>query len=71
MAIKNWHGGKLVIVWIVALGIAWFGMETARALDDMRVSEPVIIGAFLLLMIGPAAGALVVTWKWLSGKERQ
>jgi cytochrome b561 len=67
VAIRNWHWGKLVILW------AWGGVIAALLLTDF-LSTPVqasplvhlleLIGFVLILLI-----LSCVTWRWLSGRE--
>lgn len=69
MSIRQWHWGKIVILW------AW-GAVLAAALLAQFVAEPVgnapglsalSLGlSFLILLLLSA-----VTWRWLGGKERR
>ena len=65
MTIKNWHVGKLVILW------AWSGVLAAVLINVLRVVDNPVVGFILILAIVAAPIALsVLTWRWLSGKER-
>jgi hypothetical protein len=69
MAVRNWHYGKIVILW------AWGGFAAALSLSQF-MAQPVDhspfahlfeVGLFLLII-----GALsILTWHWLGGKESQ
>lgn len=61
MAVKHWHPGKLVLLWAV-VGVLFLWGRTADT-DDAIV-------AWLLLLIA-APTVLVLTWRWLSGREKQ
>jgi hypothetical protein len=67
MAIRKWHPGKLIILWV------WGGIALAFALTDflgrsvqesplLHLFEIIIVLAGLLLLTG-------ITWHWLGGKE--
>lgn len=66
MAIKNWHVGKLVMLW--TWGFVFVGL--ALSLLESKVSwffgYPLIGG----ILVVPAILS-VLTWKWLSGREDQ
>ncbi len=64
MDVKNWHVGKLVILWawgIVVIGIA------LQILEEIKDFIPgfIVIGAIFVIPIVLS----VITWKWLSGRE--
>lgn len=67
MAISRWHGGKVVLVWVLAAGVMVAGLWLA---DQMSDSFPV--GSIYVAMSSVAVaffGAVLVTWRWISGRE--
>ena len=63
MAFKNWHYGKLIILW------AW-GIAVAKLI--MQFSKPGIRSLIISAVIfGIAVTLSVITWKWLSYKQKQ
>ncbi len=54
MAIKNWHYGKIILMWLLTVGLAPFLF--IRFEDHAGWAIPLIM-------------ASVVTWIWFSGKE--
>ena len=67
MAIKNWHVGKLVLLW------GW-GLTICVVLIRIVTDRSLIANAgpgFILLALVVAIPLLLsaVTWTWLSGKE--
>ena len=71
MAIKNWHGGKLVLVWVVGLlgyPLLRFVIEEARPDTGAGVVLVyVVLGLAVALLVTP----LVVSWKWFSAREKK
>lgn len=64
MDVKNWHVGKLVILWawgIVVIGIALQVLEKIKHFTTGFI----VIGAIFVIPIVLS----VITWKWLSGRE--
>ena len=64
MNVKNWHVGKLIILWawgIVVIGIA---LQILEKIKDF-ISGFIVIGAIFVIPIMLS----VITWKWLSGRE--
>jgi hypothetical protein len=71
MAIKNWHWGKLIICWVVGGVLSWFSFSVlayGRGPED--TGQMILAVVYFLLMIGSPIFLIVVTWKWLSGKEK-
>ncbi len=58
MAVGNWHTGKVVLLWIGVIIFYWCARETHNVLWGVA-----FLGSFLL--------ALIVTWKWISARERR
>lgn len=73
MPIEKWHYGKLAILWgwtVLLVALAVKGLER---LVEGSLPERVITFsklALMVLMAGLLISASVVTWKWLTGKER-
>jgi hypothetical protein len=67
MAVERWHYGKLVILW------AWAITVTAFALDLLKEpwAETWWVGTpLVLIIVGLPVVFSIVTWRWLTGKER-
>lgn len=58
MAVAQWHGGKLVLLWV---GVAFAFLLATAAHSD----------ATTVVVLFSAAATFVVTWKWLSAHERR
>lgn len=71
MALRNWHYGKLIILWIWGILLSVLSWYWAGSLEPERDETGLailgIVGLALVLLI-PACLS-VVTWKWLGGKE--
>ena len=68
MPIKKWHYGKLVILWgwtILLIGLFLKYLEELQAHNRTLWQFTLII-----LMGGLLITMSVVTWKWLTGNER-
>ena len=73
MAYRDWHPGKLVLLWITSYFVASIFFSIAGAeLNSWRPREVKLIivlgslGIALVLGIVP----VVITWKWFSARER-
>ena len=68
MPLARWHWGKLVILW------AWGGTLAALSLTvylaEPAEKSPGVSAVTLFLTLGILVALSVVTWRWLSGKER-
>lgn len=64
MNLKNWHYGKIVILWIWCLILI---MLIIKSLEFVKHFVP----GFLLIAVicGMLITMSVITWKWLGGKE--
>ena len=66
MAIRNWHPGKLIILWswgAVLAGLLLFAVVEIS-------SDRFVLGSVLFVAaLGVLASLSAVTWRWLSGKE--
>ena len=73
MAIKNWHFGKIVLLWVCgmlpALMIVLVFGDTSRS-GDFRIDEEPLATAFAAVLVALAV-LVPTTWKWLSGKEKR
>jgi len=65
MAIQKWHWGKISLLW------AW-GIVASVAIVQVAVRTTNFVPGFILmgLLLAVLGGLSVITWKWLSGKER-
>jgi len=68
MAVRQWHVGKIVMLWLAA------GLLTAFFIWVVPyINSP--SGLFELALIAAAVGflvtAFVITWIWLGGREQQ
>jgi hypothetical protein len=67
VAIRNWHYGKIIILW------AWGGLSAALLLTQF-MAQPVE-GAPLAHLLEFCGGLIIlatlssITWHWLGGKE--
>ena len=67
MAIRNWHPGKLIMLWVWG-GLAGGLMVTAfmrGPIDSAPVSRLLELVMTLVILVALSA----VTWHWLGGKE--
>ncbi len=65
VSIRDWHAGRLALVWVAAAAIYWFGRSVWR-------DEENLVGlAFLLVGFGSLFAAFVVSWVWFGGRERR
>jgi len=75
--IKTWHGGKIVICWIVTAASTWFAfMVLSEGNFDRSGPGPsraqlLVIIPFVSVLLGGPITAVVITWKWLTGREKQ
>jgi hypothetical protein len=67
MAIRKWHSGKLIILWV------WGGIALAFALTDFltrSVKEYPWMHLFeIIIVLVGLLGLTAITWHWLGGKE--
>ena len=68
MAIKDWHPGQLVIIWIsgLSLGGVVFGLGQITSTEYENLGIAIALAAVL----GTPIALLVVTWKWFGGRPR-
>jgi len=55
MAIRNWHYGKIILLWVAVGLFAFFWYQDA--------------GGYLIVPLIVVIAAFVVTWAWFSGKD--
>ena len=68
MAVKNWHFGKIVILWVCTmLPIAALLVVLMEARFHPMEFLLIIFAAVLLAFIF----LVPITWKWLSSKEKR
>ena len=64
----NWHGGQVVIAWVVA-SIATFVAFVTPILYSAQMGDGAIV-LWLVLVVAPPAAMLVVTWAWFGARSR-
>ncbi len=66
MAVKDWHYGKIILLWVWYIAVAVF-------LIDVLASTQHFAPGFLLIavIVGSPVVLSVITWRWLSGKEKR
>ena len=64
MSVRDWHPGKIGLLWFVYLGllVAFLGSAASYGGTD------ILLAFFIWLVL--AVPALVITWRWLSGREK-
>ena len=71
MRVKQWHWGKLLMLWVVAPivspGVLIAVYSATDAGDFFNVD--LLLGFFLFLLAVSIIVMLVITWIWLTGKE--
>jgi hypothetical protein len=66
MAIKEWHVGKVILLWAWGLVLCMLALQDLKGIPKGNfVHGFMVIGALLAIPITLS----VITWKWLSGKE--
>jgi hypothetical protein len=56
--IKNWHPGKIILLWGIAAFIWWIDDEGYRDVPEFVWQASIVVCA-------------AATWVWLSGRERK
>lgn len=62
--IKNWHYGKIVLLWVWGVAISFLSFNFLQSTESFVFGFPLI----LLIVVIPIVLS-IITWKWLSGKE--
>ncbi len=68
MAVKNWHFGKIVLLWVCGSLpplVIWVIASVTRSLH---------VEALLVILVATLVSLsflVPITWKWLSGKEKR
>jgi hypothetical protein len=65
MAIEKWHVGKIVLLWAWGFALCFVLIQIITRTTSF-VPGFALIGALLAILLTLS----VITWKWLSGKER-
>jgi hypothetical protein len=66
VAVKNWHVGKLVLLWVWGIVLTVVVAEALRHIDNPMLGFPLIAAiVFMPLVLS------VLTWRWLGGKESE
>ncbi len=74
MGLKRWHWGKLLMLWLLTpfvMGILFSFGDNVPVLH--KPTNPLLIAVDILivaLILAVPVTMLIVTWKWLSGKEK-
>ncbi len=63
--VRNWHIGKVVLVWVLGLGIG--GLLIGFAVEDLYPFTIVLLG----LGVALAGAPFVVIWKWLNAQDKK
>ncbi|MBI4002732.1 MAG: hypothetical protein HY348_13245 [Nitrospira defluvii] len=67
MVIRHWHPLKLVIVWALGAALVWLlGTILLNGCDGCSLA---IILSLVGLFLGTIVAVIVITWKWISGRE--
>lgn len=67
MAIRNWHYGKLILLWAWGGVLGYIALVVLLALSG----ESYVVGTLLVVvLVGIPLLLSVVTWKWLGAKEK-
>jgi len=68
MAIRKWHVGKVILLWVWGVGLSIFSLHILDFIKNMNF----ILRSLLIVMIIVIPIILsVITWIWLSGKENK
>jgi hypothetical protein len=66
MAIRQWHVGRIVLLWVAAaLPTALLFWSMARSADES------FVGAVFIRAVGLVAVAFVATWIWFGNREQK
>ena len=77
LAIESWHGGKVVLVWIMAfvigliLWLAVVGTEWDSILGMSEGTWIAMIVALFVVLIVMFFSVVALTWRWFSGREKR
>jgi cytochrome c biogenesis factor len=68
MGIRQWHPGKLVMLWLAAGFLLYLAL---RASGHAYTNDQKDLALLLLLLAVPFAITVsVITWKWFGGREK-
>jgi hypothetical protein len=66
---RTWHGGKLPIVWGVAMAVVLLGAAALPELEPTGPAEASILGITMAALCAAAVVPTTTTWTWLTGRE--
>lgn len=76
MAIKHWHWGKIAMIWASVPLLMWFlngfgqGFIGPIRPGGNAPGKSILILMFSGLIFTVPVAAFVITWKWMSGKDK-
>ncbi len=68
MAVKDWHPGKIGLMWAAYLFLLWVLLDPYTRIFGgyVRTREDSLLLWTILTVPG-----LVITWRWFSGREKK
>ena len=70
MALRQWHYGKLIMLWAWGGFFMWFAWYVLDPLEANNTGKLIFGYSVLAVLLAIPAALSVMTWKWLGGKER-
>jgi hypothetical protein len=70
MAVRDWHYGKLVMLWAWGVILMFLSLQLLRSLSDAQSLMRLAFGSLMIAtVIGIPIVLSAITWRWLTGKE--
>ena len=69
MAVKDWHFGKIVLLWVcgmLPIAALLVGLTVVRTSSEEEALVIISVAVLVALVF-----LVPITWKWLSGKEKR